>query len=147
MKKRTKLIISTLFIVFSFWLGMKAEKEMSEIFDNREFIERTQIYSKKKMTSVYLKTDTRNYENPQIILTINSRLEFNPNTETDFLFKETRELIYKMNSDTLKIYCKKKPSIPIKFESEIIVKIIEVNNNEKWNLLIDKTKSEVELFN
>lgn len=108
MKKGTLIIISVILIKFSFWLGMKVEKELYEIFDNKEFIERTQIYSKEKMTSVYLKTDLRNYENPQTILTTNSRLEFNPNRETDFIFKKTRELVYKMNSDTLKIYCKKK---------------------------------------
>lgn len=125
---------------------MKVEKEMSEIFDNKEFIERTQIHSKQRMTSVYLKSDSRDYENPQIILTTNPKLEFYPNSEADFIFKETRELIYKMNSDTLKIYCKKNPTIPVNFESEIIVKIIEVNNNEKWNLLIEKSKSEFELF-
>jgi len=125
---------------------MKVEKKMTELFENKEFIERTQIHFKEKMTSLYLKCDSSNYENPETILTTNPKLEFEPNKKTDYIFKNSHKLIYQVNKDTLKIYCKMKPLIPEKFESEIFVKIIEVKNETEWNLLMEKTKSEFELF-
>ena len=141
MKKGYLKLIYISLIILAFWLGMKTERKLSELFDNKDLIERTQIHFKNKMTSLFLKTDKRDYENPQTVLTTKLKLEFNPNNETEYIFKGNYPLVYKVNKDTLKIYCRKKPTIPKNFNSEITVKIIEIKNNVEWNKmneLIDK---------
>ena len=146
MKKGYLKLIYISLIILAFWLGMKAERKMSELFDNKDLIERTQIHFKDKMTSLFLKTDRRDYENPQTVLTTELKLEFNPNNKTEYVFKGSYPLVYKVNKDTLKIYCRKKPIIPENFNSEIHIKIIEINDNDEWKLLIEKTKNEFKLF-
>ncbi|MBD8491000.1 hypothetical protein IFO69_19765 [Echinicola sp. CAU 1574] len=149
MKKETLIIISTVLILLSFWLGMKVERELASWDEiGKPVFEKEQIYFPNKKTSLYLKSKNWGLtaDHKISVISTKSDLEFQPDSISEYIFHGFGGIIYKMENDTLKIYSTQKPKTPPKFESDINVEIIEIKDNLEWIKLNDKIKNEYQKF-
>ena len=149
MKKGTLIIISFVLIILSFWLGMKAERELASWDEiGKPVFEKEQIYFPNKKTSLYLKSKNWGLTADRKISVISTKsdLEFLPDSISEYIFHGFGRIIYKVENNTLKIYSHQKPKIPSKFESEINVELIEVKNNSEWNKMKEQMNNNYQEF-
>lgn len=127
---------------------MKAEREFAS-FDKigKPFFGKKQIYFPNKKTSLYLKSKNWGLTADHKISIVSTKpdIEFQPDSISEYIFHGFGGLIYKTANDTLKIYTTQKIQIPSKFDSEIHIDLIKINNVE-WIKLNDKLKSEYQKF-
>ncbi len=149
MKKGTLIIISFVLIILSFWLGKKIERELSSWEEiGKPVFEKEQIYFPNKKTSLYLKSKNWGLTGDHKISVISTKsdLEFQPDSISEYIFNGFGGILYKVESNTLKIYSHQKPKIPPKFESEINVELIEIKNNAEWNKIKEQMKNNYQEF-
>ena len=142
MKKRHLIIISISLIILSFWFGMRVERELTSWEEiGKPVSETKQIYFPNKMTSLYLKSNNwgLTYDHKITVISTDSDLEFKSDSISEYIFYGFDGLIYKAENDTLKIYTRQLPKIPPKFESDVIVELIEIKSNPEWG----KMKTEI----
>jgi hypothetical protein len=142
LKKRYIIIISILLIILSFWFGMRVERELTSWEEiGKPVSKKKQIYFPNEMTSLYIKSNNwgLTYDHKITVISTNSDLEFKADSISEYIFYGFDGLIYKTQNDTLKIYSRQQPNIPPKFDSDIIVEIIEIKSNPEWK----KMKAEI----
>lgn len=128
---------------------MSIERELTSWEEiGKPVSEKRQIYFPEKMTSLYLKSNNwgLTYNHKITVITTDSGLEFKADSISEYIFYGFGGLIYKAQNDTLKIYTRQQPKIPPKFESEIIVELIEIKNNSEWNKLKAQIDNNYQIF-
>jgi hypothetical protein len=80
------------------------------------------------------------------VISTNPDREFQPDSISEYIFESFEEIIYYAEKDTLKIYARQFPTIPKKFDSEIQIKVMKIENNIEWNKIKEKTKWSYEIF-
>ena len=136
-------------VFLSFWLGMKTEEELSSLDEiGKPLFQKKKIYFPNKKTNLYLKSKNWGLTGDHKITVISTKsdFEFQPDSINEYIFNGFSEIIYKVENNTLKIYCQEKPKIPIKFNSEINVEFIEVKNNSEWKILNEKIDNNYKKF-
>ncbi|MBN2426286.1 MAG: hypothetical protein JXR46_11445 [Calditrichaceae bacterium] len=79
---------------------------------------------------LYIKNKARGLNYSITVITNSSNKCFKPNEDTDYIFSAEPTLFYKINEDSLLIYCYIKSKIPSNFNSKINIIQKELSNLE-----------------
>ena len=141
-KKFINILIIIGLTIFSFWLGTKYERFMTDLEQiGKPVYNREQIYFPDKKETIYLKSKNWGLTGDHKITVVskNPDYEFFPDSTSEYLFHGFDGLIYKKSNDTLYIYDGQTPKKPINFNSNINIVILNTQGKE-WRDLDSKIK-------
>jgi hypothetical protein len=102
--------------------------------DFKPLVKCDRLYSNSVKDSVFVKLQARGFSYRVIVISQDSKREFEPDSTKDFIFKGFSAIYYKMDKDTLIVYTPLKVKAPMGFMSKIRVRQIELKNPEMMNL-------------
>jgi hypothetical protein len=140
-----KKAIITLLVLFAsillFWFINKIKTDIDSLDEvGKPKFEIKHIDFPNKNTKIYLKSKNWGLtgDHKISVISTNPVYEFHPDSLSEYIFEGFEEIIFYAEKDTLKIFSKQTPKMPKKFDSEIKIKIIEINNNKEWNEIKEK---------
>mgnify|MGYP006159871009 CR=1 FL=1 len=130
-----------------FWFFYKLKKDTDALDEvGKPKFEKLEINFPHKNSKIYLKSKNWGLtgDHKIYVISTNPTYEFHPDSLSEFIFEGFDEIIYHTENDTLKIFSRLTPKMPKKFDSEIKIKITEINNNKEWNEI--KVKDGYQIF-
>ncbi|NHN27517.1 hypothetical protein FIA58_017695 [Flavobacterium jejuense] len=149
MKKVLIILTFISIIVLLFWFGIEVIRTINSLDEiGKPLFEKKIIKFQNKKTEIYLKSKNWGLtgDHKISVISTNPDKEFQPDSISEYIFKGFEEIIYSVEKDTLKIFARHLPTIPKKFDSEIQIKVMKVENNIEWNKIKEKTKKSYETF-
>lgn len=149
MKKALIILTSLLVIILLFWFGIVVNKTINSLDEiGKPLFQKKIINFPNKKTKLYLKSKNWGLtgDHKISVISTNPDKEFQPDSISEYIFESFEEIIYYVERDTLKIYARQFPTIPEKFDSEIQIKVMKIENNIEWNKIKEKTKLGYEIF-
>lgn len=140
-------VVCTLFLIIL--IAIQANKTISEIDEiGKPLFKKKQLNFPNKKVSLYLKSKNWGLtgDHKITVLSKNPQQEFHPDTTSEYIFNGFEEIIYCIEKNTLKIFSWQSPKKPEKFDSEIQIKWILIENNTEWNSIKEKTKKNYSIF-
>lgn len=125
-------------MLLAFWAGKSCERFESDLNDiGTPTFEKLVIHFPKHNTWLYFKSKTWGITgNHRVsVLSASEEFSFEPNTQTDYVFKDFEKIIYRTTPDSLILYMPHPVENPVEFLSPVYVEIVELNTMEYLDIV------------
>ena len=145
--KKYRYIAYVLVVLIAFWLGMLVERGALDPDSPNIHYETSVLFSAEMNEYVYMKHKTwgNNQDKVLSVISTSATNKFSPNKDTDYIFENTSEFIYKLVGTTLTIYTELAPSTPDLFSSKFNVNVV-VLKAQDYNLMKNNLGDTYRLF-
>lgn len=130
MKRIIFIIVVQLVIVSVGYLIFRMNKDIPDL---DPVIIKKEIYSDNLDESIYMKEISRGLNYKIVVITSSNEERAEPKPDEEYVYSWV-PIFYKMENDTLFVYSYKQAMEPLNFNSNIIVKQVELNNLEMMDL-------------
>jgi hypothetical protein len=115
-----------------------------EIFNH---VEMEKLEFKKYNETIYIKRASRGLNYEVVVVSKSKRKIFDPNEREEYVFTAaTSKIIYKQTLDSLILYVNVPANIPPEFETELTIRQVDLDNQERRVLLDNHQSKGIKIF-